>query len=388
MTAHDPEQMAAYRLDTVVHRMGDWILARMLKQNTPFLAKISPPLPFDSDGQGQALLRKLRAHCERMRVLTPIEVSGYIYEPAIRRLAVIYPYSEAFQCWSQEPPDETQAAFRVWTLCCQDQFDAGRQLLDLEDVWIDRDGRAWIDPTEPKRLTAAHLGESESAFDWKYKRRCGDIPRRLDPLLKLSERLNGESPAARFYECSGREPAEGSRPMRKAAQSPEGVEHADFEDLSLIHISRCFFDEKPGLDAPSAGLEWFNGWFWEPFEFRIEEHLASAHDIDTGRPKARIWFVLVIKTIAGCEVQFTNLLDLSVRAQSEASDRSVVVPLDSQGQPIREGMKIEIDGVSGSEATVLEIAPDASMRLSFEDFWTGPESQSLVTLRSERTDHR
>jgi hypothetical protein len=385
MTDRVPEELAAYKVESVLHEMGPWAIARVLKHNRPFVAKISPPLPLDSDSEGQQLLRKLRDNRDESIARTPVEIAGFVYDPFARRCAVIYAFSEGFVCWSQGQNDEEEAAFRLWSLCCHDQFSGHTQSLDLEDVWIDDTGYAWLDPCEPKRLVAEFLEQHQSVADPDYRQRIGSVPDTLRPLLRPDPQESARSPAERFYECARVNLEETERPYRHPGESPNGIRYAEVSDLTLIHIPWSL-DEEPANRPDDPELEWFNGWFWEPCRFRIDEEYQSGHDLETGQPRSSHWFVLVIMTVSRIEVRFNNLRDLMVRSRSDASSRATIIPLDRNGRRIRKGIRIQLDGIGGSEAVVRAITPEGRMRLSFEDFWVGQESHANLRVSVGRED--
>jgi hypothetical protein len=234
-------------------------------------------------------------------------------------------------------------------------------------------------------LVAEFLDQHQSVADPDYWERIGSIPDSLRLLLRPDPQDCARTPAERFYECARVNLEENERPYRHPGESPKEIRYAQVGDLTLVHIPWCF-DEEPANGPDEPGLEWFNGWFWEPCRFRIDEEYQSGHDRETGQPRTSNWFVLVIMTVSGIEVRFNNLRDLMVRSRSDASSRSTIIPLDRNGRRIRKGMRVQLDGIGGSEAVVRAITPEGRIRLSFEDFWVGQESHANLRVSVGRED--
>ncbi|WP_156200904.1 hypothetical protein [Wenzhouxiangella marina] len=288
--------------------------------------------------------------------------TGGLFEPA--RQQILLTYESDFQPLVHLPPRD-QRMVQLRSLLVHEQL-AGTSTA-ATDIWIDPQGRAWLDPTEPTRTTARSLDNP----DWASSPPLLAYTKALQNLNALVQFDDEADPLARL---NSDEPLNFSQRALlalydRAVGTQAGLKGFLDDPQAFLESygGRCNFagtgpasmiTYDPSQSTPSEGdcdHEWFNGLFWEP----CRVYRADAKD-----PKQEDFFL--IETNFGLCFEGKWLKEDQLRARSVASAQADITAVSGSGESLEEGALFTLCSAPQILARVLEARCDGSVALEFK----------------------
>lgn len=357
-------KLAGYTVTRNIAKVGRWQWVELENEGSNYFGRLSDPLGLAKPGQGQESfndLFKLDYPAGKLRELEP--TSG-IYEPIEQRILLVY-LTELSPLY--DDPDDSELIFLLRSLLVHDQLDEG--CTSVADIWVDEEGKAWVEPFQPSRYLAEKLDDSSWLDTSNFER----LDRALEAIWHLVSQSQDEGLdfcASALKELYGHGLAGGTDDLDSSDQK-----EPDYSFLKLNRLQLCTSDITPisCTMPPDSGRlmsydsdestpsesdcdhEWYNGNFWEPC--RIYRGIKHG-------PQPRKY--AIIETNFGLQFSLNFINQNHLRSRTAESRPAWIEAVSSRGYRLREGLEFEIEAIPCVTAKVISTSSEGTVTLEFK----------------------